>query len=362
MSSEIDADAELIFKIAALFFEGNNGKGMNASEILERLKPEFPALTRESIYPRLARARALEYIKFVPPLNGRIADQIKEKFPNSKKTEVLVVQTRGAPYNEAVSAAAAELALHLLQGYLTKGESSVGLGLGPGKATLDFAKNLSERLRQSIGVPQVALFAITAGCLPTAPELAPVSFFNLFPSHRISKRVALFAETLVRAKDFPRMKQQIGVKEAFQAKSDIRIIVTALGDATDPHDLLVRFLKEAGKDIAEMGAIGNVQYRPFSARGVIHEKPDDLRAVTLFELEELVQLARQKDRHVILIARQCGLCERNRANVLRLLLEREDLMVFSHLVLDLPTAEALLRPHVDSTPARTASGKPHRRH
>jgi DNA-binding transcriptional regulator LsrR (DeoR family) len=153
--------------------------------------------------------------------------------------------------------------------------------------------------------------------------------------------MALFAETLVRVRDFARLTRQVGVKEAFKAKKDIRIIVTGLGDARDEHDLLTIFLRESGKDIRKTGAIGNVQYRPFTRDGALRESPDDLRAVTLFELDELVELCKRKDHHVILIARQCGR-GMIRSDVVRVLLERESLRVFSHLVMELPTAEALV--------------------
>lgn len=89
--------------------------------------------------------------------------------------------------------------------------------------------------------------------------------------------------------------------------------------------------------------IGNVQYRPFSEDGPVREKKQELRAVTLFELDELVTMSKEKDRYVILLARQCGLCKKNRARVLRCLLGRDDLAVFTHLVMDLETADELLK-------------------
>ena len=45
--------------------------------------------------------------------------------------------------------------------------------------------------------------------------------------------------------------------------------------------------------------------------------PGDLRAVTLYELDDLVRIADQKNKHVILIARQCGACKRTCAEALR---------------------------------------------
>jgi len=45
-----------------------------------------------------------------------------------------------------------------------------------------------------------------------------------------------------------------------------------------------------------------------------------LRQITIFELKHLVQAASQKNRHVILMARQGGICGRSRAEALRPLL------------------------------------------
>ena len=87
-----------------------------------------------------------------------------------------------------------------------------------------------------------------------------------------------------------------------------------------------------------------MQYRPFTADGPVHEAPDDLRAVTVFELEDLVERAKDRSKEVILMARQCGLCKRPpaRARALRALVNNPSLRVFSRLVLEETTATELL--------------------
>jgi hypothetical protein len=67
-----------------------------------------------------------------------------------------------------------------------------------------------------------------------------------------------------------------------------------------------------------------------------------LRAVTLYEPEDLARITGQKNKHVILIARQCGICRRTRAQTLRPLLTNPSLKVFSTLVMDAATAKELL--------------------
>ncbi len=67
-----------------------------------------------------------------------------------------------------------------------------------------------------------------------------------------------------------------------------------------------------------------------------------MRAVTLFELEDFVRMADSKNKHVVLIARQCGLCGKTRAAALRPLLKAPRLRVWSELVMDEATARELV--------------------
>ena len=92
---------------------------------------------------------------------------------------------------------------------------TVGLGLGPGRATLDFSRCLSELLRSEINVPKIKLFAICAGSPANHPEYSSTSFFNLFPAKGSRRRVGLFAETVVPSDEFEKIKRRPGVAEAF---------------------------------------------------------------------------------------------------------------------------------------------------
>jgi DNA-binding transcriptional regulator LsrR (DeoR family) len=111
--------------------------------------------------------------------------------------------------------------------------------------------------------------------------------------------------------------------------------------------LLCTFLRQSSKEgvgrLLRRGCVGNVQYRPYTAKGPVEEKPDDLRAVTLYELDDLMRISGQKNKHVILMARQCGICKRNRAEALHPLLTNPNLKVFSTLVMDAATARDLLK-------------------
>jgi DNA-binding transcriptional regulator LsrR (DeoR family) len=341
-------DDAVVFRVAQLFL-GERSAGISPSAIAEQVTREFhrqPALTREAIYPLIGEAVRRGFLKLVPPVSQQLADRVSAKFPSLATSILRVVETAGPQDNAKVAVVAAELAMgHLAEIVKAKKSPLVGVGLGPGRATLDFCRAFGSLLAGYPEPVKLELVAISAGCPANEPEYASISFFNLFPPHVVASKVGLFAETLVPLEAFEKIKGQAGVREAFAARESIDLIVTSMGDVRDKHDLLSMFLRQSKRDAERMqagGWVGNVQYRPYTLKGPVQEKPSDLRAVTLFELEDLARIAGQKNKHVVLIARQCGRCERTRAEALRPLLTNPSLKVFSTLVLDAATASELL--------------------
>ena len=327
---------EVLFKIVDLFFR----QKMTVQQIARSV-----GLSRQAIYPLLAKARDRGFIALNPPVAQERANQIIRKFkcPAGSITVVNVSDQRMA---EHVAAAAAARVLVLIKTLGESGLETVGLGLGPGRATLDFSRHLASLLPTHASLPKLKLFAISAGGPATTPEYASTSFFNLYPRDAISESVGFFAETLVPSSDLKNIRERPGVREAFEQKDEIGIVVTAMGDIEDEHDLLRVFLQKSRVDVLALqrsGWVGNVQYRPFTKAAPVLERDKELRAVTLFELDEFVQLAKTKNRHVVLIARQCASCGRNRAKAIHPLLRSPALKVWSEIVMDLSTANELLR-------------------
>ena len=96
--------------------------------------------------------------------------------------------------------------------------------------------------------------------------------------------------------------------------------------------------------------VGNCQFRPFDKAGPVAESAEPLRGVTLFELEDFVDMADREDKYVVLLARGCTMCDRPVVESLRPLFEQPSLKVWSHVVLDSVMATGLLNP-----PEKTAS-------
>jgi DNA-binding transcriptional regulator LsrR (DeoR family) len=344
---------ELLYRTAELLFltRGEGPARLRMKEIAEHLKKQFGKhlnITRETLYPLVEEAVRRNLVRLVPPVNVALRRELIARFPGLAEEEIEVVETQGPQDNAKVPAVAADKALAALVRLAPNkpGGAPVGLGLGPGRATLEFCNCLSLLLKSHPAALKLRLVAITAGSPATMLENAPASFLNLFPEHLVERKIGLFAETLVRARHFKELTGHTGVKDAFAAKNDIDVVVTAMGDFADPHDLLALFLRDSGQDLKALrrqGWLGNVQYRPFTAHGSVRETPAQFRAVTVFELDDLVRLAADRKREVILMARQCRACPRAHAGALRALLLTPSLKVFSRLILDRPTATELLK-------------------
>lgn len=342
------SEAAVAFRAAELFLRGN----LRIPQIADVLNQEFPALpvriTRETVYPLLQKARALEFLRLVPPLEKKLAREIESRF-GCPPGSVWVVDCPARESNEKVAVAAAEMAVELVKDLRHGlGGGPIGLGLGPGRATRDFSVAFSGRLQDVSSLPKLKLVALSAGCPANHPEYSSISFFNLFPPTSVEQQIGLFAGTLVRCEDYAAITARPGCREAFAAAQDIHLVVTSMGDMQDEHALLRIWCRECEKEWTpswKKVAVGDIQYRPYSAKGFIQDDPGDLRAVTLFELADLVALAQKKNRHVILIARQCGLCEprRTKARAVLPILKNPHMRVFSRLVLDSPTAYELLQ-------------------
>jgi hypothetical protein len=99
--------------------------------------------------------------------------------------------------------------------------------------------------------------------------------------------------------------------------------------------------------LIDKGHVGDVQYQPYSEVGPIRVNTG-IRAVTLFELSDLVELAASPDKHVLLVAGPCIRCGRPKGRALRPLLTERSLRVCNHMIIDAGTAQELLQLHQQS--------------
>ena len=336
-----------LVRVCEMFLEGTPVSRIAAWINTEvRQEDRSLAVTREQIYPLINEARKRGYFVIHPPAHVVLRQRLTDlyRIPETSGEPITVVNAVGPSALEHVAAEAAGLALRLIK-TLGSRKKPVHIGLGAGFTTLRIAHYLAALLRAEPTLPPLVLHALSTGFRIDQPHIAPAAFFSLFASlHLPLAYVGLFAPAVVSTQHYNTVKITPGVAESFAAAGEIDLVLTSLASAADEHGALNQFLSAHAGDVADLqraGWVGDVQYRPFSRQGPL-AKEANIRAVTLFDLPELVNLTRTPHKYVIVVAGPCGECGRTRADALHPLLTSPSLKVWTHLVTDFPTAQELV--------------------
>lgn len=367
---------ELIFAVCDRYFfqlgrsaqagageERQRGAAAAVAEWIQKEKNR-PDITREKIYPLFWEACQRGFLLLQAPTEKNLKKHIEEKYSlENHPGEITVVNVRGDSAAKHVTSTAADKIIELIDKVWQKKKEkfpndpekqAVHLGMGAGYAAMLVAKRLAQKVLSGEDVPQLVLHAIsTGGFLPHEPHKAPSTYFTYFdPSLTNIKFVALFSATVVSNDEYETLQTNPGVRLSFEQKDDIDIVVTSLAAADHEHGLLVQYLThlveqelmppDLLENMRDAGWIGDVQFRPYSVDGPL---PDvcPVRAVTLFELDELVDMAKKEnDKYVVLVAGPCGECGASKQHALKPLIANDKLRLWTHLVTDARTARELL--------------------
>lgn len=341
----------------------HKGRKGAASAIADWLKTERkrPDLTREKIYPLFWEAARRRILWLRPPYEFDVAQRIADKYEVGDALDdrrmIEVVGVQGAEAGRHVSTAGAERVLLLIK-EIGRRKQPVHLGLGAGHTAMMVARHLADRVRADPDCPSLVVHAISAGGFQAdKPQRCPTTYLNYFDGALTDVRfVALFSQTIASNEEYEQIRKSPDVRAAFDKAGEIDIVVTSFAWAEDKHGLLRQFLAhliaESGLDsetitkMQEAGWVGDVQFRPYSSEvPLLDECP--VRAVTLFELSDLVELTKTEDKYVVLLARPCGVCDELKTPALKPLLTAPDLQLWTHLVLDARTASMLLKSPAD---------------
>jgi hypothetical protein len=345
--------------------EKHRGAASAVADWLQQVKGRAD-ITREKIYPMFWEACNRGFLLLQPPPEHHLSKKLENQFALYKHPgEVTVVNVSGENAAQHVTSVAADQIVELIERvwkekreqYPNNPEKqAVHLGMGAGFATMLVARRLACKIRSGAEVPQIILHAISSGgFLPNEPYKSPSTYFSYFdPTLMDVKFVALFSATVVSNSDYENQKANPAIRHSFEKREEIDIIVTSLASADHQHGLLGQYLthlvdqrlisRSVLTKMFDAGWIGDVQFRPYSAAGPLPETVCPVRAVTLFELNELVEIARDRGngKYVVLVAGPCGECGATKKNALRPLLANEKLRLWTHLIVDTKTAKELL--------------------
>src|SRR5262245_26361540 len=353
MAKRREIRPDLLYEVCERFLKGD--KVQRIADHLNRqlgITDENEEISREQVYRLLDVAREARYFWVRPPIEEHLRLRLADRYRVDGQ-RIRVVPVRGpATLNQVAQETAwltleliREVTLHKASGAQGQSAKPVHLGLGAGFSTRAVVQHLVALLRTEERCPALVVHALSAGFPGEAPSVAPMAFFGLFDTLDLDVRyVGLFAPPMVRSRDYPAIKGELGFKEAFDAAGEIDIVLSSLASAADEHGTLNTYLGKAPKDAALLrsaGWVGDLHYRPYSRTQPLLVKTER-RAATLFELADLTAIARSPNRHVVVMSPPCGQCGRTRADALRPLLDAPDLRVWTKLVIDVKTAEHLL--------------------
>jgi hypothetical protein len=354
-------DAEILLDVAAKCLEpladpreaprkgAPRSRVKTVRQVADQLNEEWRArgvdfeIGRQQVYPALAEARRRGLLQLTPPAHHRLQELLCARFhQDARHLRVAATESR---QTDPVARVAAELVLELvLELARQRKEKRVQLGFGAGWTPRVVAYQLAALLRSTPEAPELVIRAVSTGMAHEQVTSAPVTFFGFFEAAvRRVEYVGMFAQPFVPWKGFAAASRQPGVRQAFEERGEIDIVVSALAGARDPHSGLRRVAKERGY-LARLEAarwVGDVQHLPYSSRGPITGIGE--RPLTLFDLKQLAEAVKE-GLHVVLVSPPCFLCGRTRAEGLRPLLTAPALKVWTHLVTDIPTARELLKP------------------
>lgn len=342
MPSLRDIDEASLVLAGEMFLEGQKAEAIrDAVNELQAELNQDKMISREEVYPLVRLATKQRYFMLTPP--ERIALQIR--LENLFQTPARRVHVANSHAIAPVAATAASLLVRLIQDLGNKREV-VHVGLGGGYTSRLVAFHLATQLRAVARLPDLVFHALSTGFNESRPETAPITFFGFFEGLASTVNyVALFAPPFVETDQYKRTIRRLGVKDAFDQRGELDLVVTSLGSRSHKHGDFWEFMHLSGskgpKVLKKAGWIGDVQYRPYSATGAIVEDTA-IRAVSLLELSDLRQMASSADKHVVVVVGPCGNCTKTRSDAVRPLFQEPKLKVWSHFVMDMGTANELL--------------------
>jgi DNA-binding transcriptional regulator LsrR (DeoR family) len=345
MGSLRDIDEAVVVRACDMFVHGKKN-----SEILDTVNHELVRLnegrriSREDVYRLLAMGRERGYFTFTPPERYALQTRVANTF-NVVQNRVHVANSRSI---DLTASTAAKLIVELILELGNK-HDEVHVGLGGGYTTRLVAFHLATQLKAVVELPKLVLHALSTGFNPHGHHTAPVTFFGFFEGIAPKvEYVGLFAPPLVETGQYEEAINDAGVKKSFKARKKLHLVISSLGSASHVHGDFYNFMKQGkrGKDsglnvLKNAGWVGDVLFRPYSATGPITDDTG-IRAVSLLELDELRDMARSRDKHVVIVAGPCTLCPKTRSDAVKPLFEAPDLQLWSHFVMDMQTATELL--------------------
>lgn len=317
---------------------------------------EIDCITRENVYPMIREARKRGYLTVMPPVDAALVRAIESRF-QVRDDSVSVLQCSGKAAADYLAHHTSRRILDLIDSVRTakleseSADSRVHLGFVGGATVMKVARELARLIGVEGRRVPLCLHVLSSGFDIERPSFAPITFLAYFDDVApIVDHVGLFAPAVADAASYAKTIKEPGIEKSFKRAREVDIVITSFATASDAHGELNHFmglgrkasrLSPGASELMAKGWVGDVSYRPYSNDGPI-QITKGKKLVSLFELADLVKLAKTPDKYVVLVGAPCNACGESKGDALRPLLEAKNLKLWTHLLMDMDTAQTLL--------------------
>lgn len=311
-------------------------KCKKVSEIAKYVNEKYHAgLKREAIYPLLMKAVKKKWLRYIPPQEQQLEQDLKIK--HNWLSGVRVVHS--SQFSD-IASCGAEMLLDLLKNYRHPSKKEIHIGFAGGHAMRILASHFAKLLADSETPFQkkLVLHALVAGFNVYEPTTDPNTFFSLFHSdepHGIQfDFVGLHAPPLVESKEYPKLIKAHGFKESKKEAENIDIIVTSATCWNDEHSTFRKYMNESPgclNTLKREKCVGDMLWHPLGETKPV-EARTKIRAMTLYDLNDLSDFVK-KDKNVLLVLGPCAYCNQTKTSVLKAILDQDNQLI-THLVVD----------------------------
>jgi DNA-binding transcriptional regulator LsrR (DeoR family) len=322
------------------------------SELLER--DHKIKLRSPRVWGLLAAAAGKGRFRYVPAEETVLREELKQKYPAAGLNRIEVV---GSVVVRDLAFKTAETLLEMLSEH-HRNKSEAHIGFAGGGMLLRVAKSLSELLRDSErikDVPRKLFFhSMVAGWNVDEPGKDPNSFSAILAGNQFASDfdihfVGLRAPGVVSADMYRDMQGMVGIKESFDVRDQIDIIVTSAGRWECKHSALYRLYSKYSEptivELEQAGCVGDLMWCPFNSQGQISalKTQPTIQAFTLMQIDELHDFICKRGKHVLLVLGPCSSCGEPKTRVFQTIANLAPTRRYAtHLVCDCRTANRLL--------------------
>ena len=317
-------------------------QGRTMAEICDLVGADFKIdLKRERPYKIISNAAAKGLLHYRAPPEADLRDKLQSAYG----LDIEVVHTA---VTEDVAAKGAEVLLRMVRN-VPWPDDEVHIGISGGRAMRDLVREFATLLHQPMdGLPEsLVIHSMVAGFDPfdcsTDPNVYVSYFDNQQPLQVKPRFVALHAPPLVKSKVLESLKNLAGIKEAYDLRGELDIIVTSASEWPHEHSALYRYMGRSEKSLKKLqdaGCVGDMLWRPIGVDGPI-EVQTEIRAMTLMELSEFPAFIQQR-KQVLLVLGPCTHCMEPKPGVLKTILNLKPQLV-TQVVVDSRSARQIVQ-------------------